>query len=161
MKQMVLIQKCAEMTEGIKKELTSLLPALIDLEKYVKKLEPTEGTVKRTASTSPGQIRRRRAAAVEGKWGIYTAPDPAVLSSFPLFGEFPKFILNKLSNFCYELRRMSGDLILEKGDMSHEIYFVVEGMNDGIMFRIRFYFEWKESGDFDAQGWIVLWGIGL
>jgi hypothetical protein len=128
MKQMALIQKCAEMTAGIKSELNFLLPALVDLEKNVKKLDPSAVSVKRMEEISPGQVRKRRTVAVEGKWGVYTAPDPAVLASFPLFAEFPQFILNKLSNFCYELRRMSGDLILEKGDMSHEIYFVVEGL---------------------------------
>ncbi|KAJ3109252.1 hypothetical protein HDU97_007746 [Phlyctochytrium planicorne] len=50
-----------------------------------------------------------------------------ILKSFPLFSTFTDHILQKLAGAAYELRRRTGDVIVNKGDEAAEMFFLTKG----------------------------------
>lgn len=81
------------------------------------------------AATSPPSLRNKnlKQAVKTLKAKPYTSPELDILRGFELFKSFPEECLTRVSRWAMEIRKASGDVIVSRGDQSHELFFLVDG----------------------------------
>ncbi|KAJ3347590.1 hypothetical protein HDU83_001949 [Entophlyctis luteolus] len=51
-----------------------------------------------------------------------------VLLKFPLFASFPQHVIELISRTCFEMKRSEGQTVIQKGEESAEIFFLLKGV---------------------------------
>ncbi|KAJ3087749.1 hypothetical protein HK100_008248 [Physocladia obscura] len=73
-------------------------------------------------------VLRRRKAKTNDRPFIEEHPHMDALLKFPLFSQLPQSVMENISLTTYEMSRKEGQIVIQKGEESAEIFFLLEGV---------------------------------